>query len=97
MFRSAACGCPNWDSTRASFARSAARIAAAFGPGQVWSLRATREGNTVVVAARDAAPPERGELAARAATIEDRFGKLGLPARKWLRMVRPWQAGAEQA
>jgi spermidine synthase len=82
---------------QASFARSAARIAAAFGPGQVWSLRATREGNTVVVAARDAAPPERGELAARAATIEDRFGKLGLPARKWLRMVRPWKAGAEQA
>ena len=81
---------------QASFARSAARIAAAFGAGQVWSLRATREGNTVVVAGRGAIPPGRAELTARATTIEARHGKLGLPARKWLRMVRPWQAGPAQ-
>ena len=77
---------------QASLAHSAARIQAAFGAGQVWSVRATREGNTVVVAGRDVAPPARGVLAARAATIEARFGRLGLPARKWLRMVRPWSA-----
>ena len=70
----------------ASFEASAARIAAAFGRDQVWSLRPTREGNTVVVAARGAVVPGREVLAARAATIERKFG---LPARKWLRMVRP--------
>jgi len=70
----------------ASFEASAARIAAAFGRDQVWSLRPTREGNTVVVAARGVAVPGRETLAARAATIERR---VGLPARKWLRMVRP--------
>jgi spermidine synthase len=70
----------------ASFEASAARIAAAFGSDQVWSLRPTREGNTVVIAARGVAVPNRDLLAARAATIERNFG---LPARKWLRMVRP--------
>ena len=70
----------------ASFEASAARIAAAFGCGQVWSLRPTREGNTVVIAGRGVAVPTRDVLAARAATIEQEFG---LPARKWLRMVRP--------
>ena len=70
----------------ANFEASAARIAAAFGRDQVWSLRPTREGNTVVVAARGVVVPSRDTLAARAATIERRFG---LPARKWLRMVRP--------
>jgi len=70
----------------ASFAASAERIAAAFGCDQVWSLRPTREGNTVVVAARGVLVPGRDELILRAATIERRYG---LPARKWLRMVRP--------
>jgi spermidine synthase len=69
-----------------SFATSAARIGAAFGRGQVWSLRPTKEGNTVVIAARGVLVPDREELQARAATIER---LCGLPARKWLRMVRP--------
>jgi spermidine synthase len=72
-----------------SFEASAARIAAAFGRDQVWSLRPTKEGNTVVVATRGVAVPEREELLGRAATIEQR---TGLPARKWLRMVRPLAA-----
>ena len=42
--------------------------------------------NTVIVAARDVKIPGRDELTARAANIEERYG---LPARKWLRMVRP--------
>jgi spermidine synthase len=75
----------------ASFAASAARIAAVFGSDQVWSVRPTREGNTVVVAGQGVVVPGRDELLQRAATIEQRFGKLGLPARKWLRMVRPYQ------
>ena len=74
----------------ASYADSVARIAAAFGTGQVWSLRPTREGNTVVVAGRGVVVPGREVLTARAAAIEGRFGTLGLPARKWLRMVRPY-------
>ena len=69
-----------------SFERSAGRIARVFGLEQVWSLRPTREGNTVVVAGRDVNVPGREALTARAANIEARFG---LPARKWLRMVRP--------
>jgi spermidine synthase len=74
----------------ASFRDSIARIAAAFGGHQVWSLRPTREGNSVVVATRRVVVPPRDELKARAALIEQRFGPLGLPARQWLRMVRPY-------
>ena len=73
-----------------SFDTSIARIAAAFGADQVWSLRPTREGNTVVVAGRGVQVPGRDELSARAAVIEQRFLALGLPARKWLHMVRPY-------
>jgi spermidine synthase len=69
----------------ASFDASATRIAAAFGRDQVWRLRPTREGNTVVVAARGVAVPDRDELTLRASAIERRYG---LPARKWLRMVQ---------
>ncbi|MFT7771894.1 spermidine synthase [Roseateles sp.] len=70
----------------ASFARSALRIARAFGSDQVWSLAPTKEGNTVVVAARGVQVPHRDVLEQRAANIESRFK---LPARKWLRLVRP--------
>ncbi|MBQ0929985.1 spermidine synthase [Ideonella sp. 4Y16] len=69
-----------------SFARSAGLVARAFGLDQVWSLRPTREGNTVLVAARGVQVPDRETLTRRAEQIEERFG---LPARKWLRMVRP--------
>ena len=72
----------------ASFAASVARIAAVFGADRVWSLRPTREGNTVVVATRDAVLPERAVLLDRAAAIEERYGACGLPARKWTRMLR---------
>jgi spermidine synthase len=71
-----------------SFDKSIANIAAAFGRDQVWSLRPTREGNTVVVAARGVLVPAREVLSARAANIERRHG---LPASKWLRMVRPYK------
>lgn len=74
----------------ASFHASIERIASVFGADQVWSLRPTREGNTVVVAGRGVVVPEREVLSARAALIEARFGAFGLPARKWLRMVRPY-------
>ncbi len=73
----------------ASYAQSARRIAAVFGAEHVWSLRPTREGNTVVVAGPRLALPERAVLVDRAATLETRFGAYGVPARKWLRMLRP--------
>jgi len=76
----------------ASFERSIGHIASAFGSDQVWSLRPTREGNTVVVAGRGVVVPGRDELLARAAALEARFGTLGLKARQWLRMVRPYRA-----
>jgi len=78
----------------ASYERSLERIVAAFGGDQVWSLRPTREGNTVVVAGRGVVVPDRETLSRRAANIEDRFSRLGLPARKWLRMVRPYDPRA---
>jgi spermidine synthase len=69
----------------ASFEKSASRIAAAFGPDAVLSMQPTKEGNTVVIAVKNLTFPDRDLLAARAENIETRFG---LPARKWLRMIR---------
>jgi len=76
----------------ASFTKSTEHIAAVFGHAQVWSLRPTREGNTVIVASRNVKLPAREELTSRAANIEERYG---LPARKWLRMIRPLSPPAD--
>ncbi|MEO8278217.1 MAG: spermidine synthase [Ideonella sp.] len=78
----------------ASFEASAARIAAAFPSGAVKSLRPTREGNTIVIALRDAQWPPAQVLAQRADNIEAR---TRLPARKWLRMLRALPATASDA
>ena len=74
---------------KASFEHSLSQVVAAFGAHQVCRLRATREGNAVVLAGRDIVQPDRATLLERAATIEARYGAWGLPARKWLRMLRP--------
>jgi spermidine synthase len=79
---------------RASFGRSMARMAAAFGAAQLWHLKPTREGNTIAVATHAVAVPDRHTLLARADNIEARYG---LPARKWLRLVQPWQPPAPQS
>ena len=70
----------------ASFERSAQRIARAFGHAQVFSMQPTKEGNSVVVAMKGLALPQREVLAARAEHIETRFK---LPAQKWIKMIRP--------
>jgi len=70
----------------ASFDASLECIAAAFGPDRVWHLAPTREGNTIVVAARDVRLPERGIQLQRADIIESRFK---LPARRWPRLIKP--------
>ncbi|GIX23494.1 MAG: spermidine synthase [Caldimonas sp.] len=69
----------------ASFERSLSRIATAFAGETLWSLRPTREGNTIVLACRGVPPPSRAELVERAENIETRWG---LPARKWPRMMK---------
>ena len=68
-----------------SYERSLQRIQAAFGADAVWAFKATREGNTIVLALRAPVQPKRGELSARAEEIETRWG---LPARKWLRVFK---------
>ena len=70
----------------ASLGQSVARIATAFAGGVAFSLRPTREGNTVVVAQKKTSLPGREVLAQRAEAVEARWH---LPARKWLRMIRP--------
>jgi spermidine synthase len=72
----------------ASFERSMAHIAQAFGSDALWWLKPTREGNTIVIASRGVALPERPVLALRAANIEARFG---LAALKWLRVLSAWK------
>jgi spermidine synthase len=74
----------------ASLAKSAGRIAAAFGAPRVRSLQPTREGNTVLVAIKAADMPDRATLAERAQIVESRFD---LPAKKWPRMIRELPAG----
>jgi spermidine synthase len=70
----------------ASFERSLAQISAAFGEEAVWSFKPTKEGNTVILAQRAPSRPKRELLEARAELIEAMFD---LPARKWLRNLRP--------
>jgi spermidine synthase len=70
----------------ASFEHSLEGIAAAFGRDAVWSFRPTREGNQVVLAQRSTERPPRDEMLRRADQVEAR---CGLPARKWLRGLRP--------
>lgn len=69
-----------------SYERSLKRIRAAFGADAVWAFKPTREGNTVVLAQRTPARPTRALLDARADAIEARWA---LPARKWVRGLRP--------
>jgi len=79
---------------RSSFERSAGRIAQAFGAERVWSLKPTKEGNTIVLALKSDTLPSRAVLVARAENIETRFA---LPAAKWLRMLRPWNGSANES
>lgn len=70
----------------ASYERSLQSICVAFGEEAVWAFKATREGNTVVLAQRTADRPTRMQLLARAEEIQSRWG---LPAVKWLKIFKP--------
>jgi len=69
-----------------SFQRSVDNMAAAFGKEALWAFKATREGNTVVLAQRTPTRPSRAVLMARADTIQRQWG---LPADKWVRVFKP--------
>lgn len=72
-----------WES---SYTRSLESMAQAFGEDALWAFKATREGNTVVLAQRHATRPKRAQLMQRAALIQERWD---LPALKWLRVFKP--------
>jgi spermidine synthase len=69
-----------------SFDNSVNKIAAAFGRQAIWTFKATREGNTVVLAQRTMTRPKRSLLAERAEAIKAQWG---LPADKWVRVFKP--------
>ena len=69
-----------------SFDRSVERIASAFGRDAIWAFKATREGNTVVLAQRTATRPPRAIWAGRGEYIQEQWG---LPARQWVRVLKP--------
>jgi spermidine synthase len=72
-----------------SFQRSVDRMAQAFGADALWAFKATREGNTVVLAQRTASRPNRDALRERAEAIAAQWG---LPADKWVRVFKPVHA-----
>jgi spermidine synthase len=67
----------------AQFERSLSHLQQAFASGQVWALKPTREGNTIVLASPSPEAVPGPLLQERARFIEDNWG---LPARKWLRI-----------
>jgi spermidine synthase len=69
-----------------SFKRSVDKIADAFGMDAVWAFKATREGNTVVMAQRTASRPTSKVMTERAEIIGRDWG---LPADKWVRGCKP--------
>jgi len=69
-----------------SYQKSLDKMAAAFGMNAMWSFKATREGNTVVLAQRTPSHPNRTVLAERAEFIKVHWG---LPADKWVRVFKP--------
>ncbi len=71
-----------------SFERSVAKITAAFGREAVWTFKPTHAGNTVVLARAAAAATKRATLAANAEIIQTQWG---LPARQWVRILKPFE------
>ena len=69
-----------------SYPRSVEKMAAAFGKDAIWPFKATREGNTVVLAQRQPSRPSRASWSERADEIEKSWG---LPAAQWVRVLKP--------
>ena len=71
---------------KSSFQRSVTNMEKAFGKEALWAFKATREGNTVVLAQRTPSRPKRADLLERADTIRRQWN---LPADKWVRGFKP--------
>ena len=69
-----------------SYQRSLNKMVEAFGKDAIWAFKATREGNTVVLAQRTASRPKRAELAERADILQTLWD---LPATAWVRSLKP--------
>jgi spermidine synthase len=69
---------------RSSYAQSLAKIVAVFGTERVWTFAPTREGNTVVLALRQAAPAWMTDKASALVRAEEIEAAYKLPAKKWL-------------
>ena len=67
------------------FERSLSHIVQAFGAGAVWAFKPTREGNTVVLALRNATKVARDPLQTQAEKIEALWPSL--PATKWVKSL----------
>lgn len=76
----------------ASFERSARRIQWAFGLDRVAVFKPTREGNTVVLAWKGFDLPSREVLSQRS---EQAQAKHDLPAKKWVKILTPYQLHAQ--
>lgn len=71
---------------QASYTRSLAQIVEAFGADAVWAFPPTKEGNTVVLAQRQASRPAAEVIVARAAELQTRWK---LRTRHWPKLLRP--------
>jgi spermidine synthase len=72
-----------------SYKASLEKIKQAFGADCVWAFSPTREGNTVVMAFRTKPEVPRDVLIQRADAIESRWAEGNLPAKKWLKLLKP--------
>lgn len=72
-----------------SYKASLEKIKQAFGVDCVWAFPPTREGNTVVMAFRTKPEVLREVLVQRADAIESRWADGNLPAKKWLKLLKP--------
>ena len=68
-----------------SYQRSVDKMAGVFGREAIWAFKATREGNTVVLAQRMPSRPSRAQLVQRSDVIQARWG---LPAAAWMRSLK---------
>ena len=85
-----ACMTVNLFGRSSSYEASLQKISSAFGEAAVWTFKPTREGNTVVLAQHTPSRPGREALVQAAERIEATWG---LPARQWLRVLRPLVRG----
>jgi len=86
LLTSQGCMVVNLFGRSASYEKSLAHIAQAFGERALWTFKPTKEGNTVVLAHAQPVNADTELLQARAEAIQTRFN---LPAPLWLKALKP--------